>query len=109
MQVVLADALALFHRKLGLDLGPGLVLEAAVAERALEPQDRVELLPLLGCERLAVALRITLVVAAQPVREALEQERPFAAACRGEEPPEVSYKDKAGKYQGQVGVTLPKL
>ena len=28
---------------------------------------------------------------------------------RGEEDPEVSYKDKAGKYQGQVGVTLPKL
>ena len=28
---------------------------------------------------------------------------------RGEEEPEVSYKDKAGKYQGQVGVTLPKL
>ena len=28
---------------------------------------------------------------------------------RGEEEPEVSYKDKGGKYQGQVGVTLPKL
>src|SRR5688500_2017131 len=28
---------------------------------------------------------------------------------RGAEPPEVSYKDKAGKYQGQVGVTLPRL
>ena len=28
---------------------------------------------------------------------------------RGEEEPEVSYRDKAGKYQGQVGVTLPKL
>src|SRR5512146_480164 len=28
---------------------------------------------------------------------------------RGEEPPEVSYRDKAGKYQGQRGVTLPKL
>ena len=28
---------------------------------------------------------------------------------RGEEEPLVSYKDKAGKYQGQVGVTLPKL
>jgi dCTP deaminase len=28
---------------------------------------------------------------------------------RGEEEPEVSYKDKKGKYQGQVGVTLPKL
>ena len=28
---------------------------------------------------------------------------------RGEEPPEVSYKDKGGKYQAQVGVTLPKL
>ena len=28
---------------------------------------------------------------------------------RGEEPPEVSYKDKKGKYQGQRGVTLPKL
>jgi dCTP deaminase len=28
---------------------------------------------------------------------------------KGEEPPEVSYKDKAGKYQGQTGVTLPKL
>ena len=28
---------------------------------------------------------------------------------KGDEPPEVSYKDKAGKYQGQVGVTLPKI
>ena len=28
---------------------------------------------------------------------------------RGEEPPEVSYRDKAGKYQGQRGITLPKL
>jgi dCTP deaminase len=28
---------------------------------------------------------------------------------RGEEPPEVSYKDKAGKYQGQHGVTLPRI
>jgi dCTP deaminase len=28
---------------------------------------------------------------------------------RGEEPPQVSYKDKKGKYQGQTGVTLPKL
>ena len=27
----------------------------------------------------------------------------------GDEPPEVSYKDKKGKYQGQVGVTLPKI
>ena len=28
---------------------------------------------------------------------------------KGDEEPEVSYKDKAGKYQGQVGVTLPKI
>ena len=28
---------------------------------------------------------------------------------RGEEEPEVSYKDKGGKYQSQVGVTLPRL
>jgi dCTP deaminase len=28
---------------------------------------------------------------------------------KGEEEPEVSYKDKGGKYQKQVGVTLPKL
>src|ERR1700722_4138626 len=28
---------------------------------------------------------------------------------KGSEPPEVSYKDKKGKYQGQQGVTLPKL
>jgi dCTP deaminase len=28
---------------------------------------------------------------------------------KGEEPPQVSYKDKGGKYQSQVGVTLPKL
>ena len=28
---------------------------------------------------------------------------------RGEEEPEISYKDKGGKYQKQVGVTLPKL
>ena len=28
---------------------------------------------------------------------------------RGEEAPEVSYRDKQGKYQGQRGVTLPKL
>ena len=27
---------------------------------------------------------------------------------RGEEEPEVSYKDKGGKYQSQVGVTLPR-
>jgi dCTP deaminase len=27
----------------------------------------------------------------------------------GDEEPEVSYKDKKGKYQGQVGVTLPKI
>jgi len=28
---------------------------------------------------------------------------------KGDEPPLVSYKDKQGKYQGQTGVTLPKL
>jgi len=28
---------------------------------------------------------------------------------RGEEEPEVSYRDKGGKYQAQVGVTLPKI
>ena len=28
---------------------------------------------------------------------------------KGEEEPQVSYKDKGGKYQSQVGVTLPKL
>ena len=28
---------------------------------------------------------------------------------KGEEEPEVSYKDKGGKYQSQVGVTLPRL
>ena len=28
---------------------------------------------------------------------------------KGEEEPEVTYKDKGGKYQKQVGVTLPKL
>jgi dCTP deaminase len=28
---------------------------------------------------------------------------------KGEEEPEVSYKDKGGKYQKQVGVTLPRL
>ena len=28
---------------------------------------------------------------------------------KGEEGPEVSYKDKKGKYQGQAGVTLPRL
>ena len=27
----------------------------------------------------------------------------------GDEEPMVSYKDKKGKYQGQVGVTLPKI
>ncbi len=27
----------------------------------------------------------------------------------GDEPPETSYKDKKGKYQGQHGVTLPRL
>ena len=27
----------------------------------------------------------------------------------GDEPPETSYKDKSGKYQGQHGVTLPKI
>jgi dCTP deaminase len=28
---------------------------------------------------------------------------------RGDEEPTVSYSDKGGKYQAQVGVTLPKL
>jgi len=28
---------------------------------------------------------------------------------KGDEPPEISYADKKGKYQGQKGVTLPKL
>src|ERR1700682_920195 len=28
---------------------------------------------------------------------------------KGEEEPEISYKDKKGKYQGQQGVTLPRL
>jgi dCTP deaminase len=28
---------------------------------------------------------------------------------RGDEPPEISYADKKGKYQGQQGVTLPRL
>lgn len=28
---------------------------------------------------------------------------------QGDEPPEVAYADRKGKYQGQVGVTLPKL
>ena len=28
---------------------------------------------------------------------------------RGEEPCEISYADRAGKYQGQTGVTLPKI
>ena len=28
---------------------------------------------------------------------------------KGNEAPDVSYKDKGGKYQKQVGVTLPKL
>jgi dCTP deaminase len=27
----------------------------------------------------------------------------------GDEPPEVSYKDKKGKYQSQTGITLPKI
>jgi dCTP deaminase len=28
---------------------------------------------------------------------------------QGDEPPEISYKDKAGKYQAQTGITLPRL
>jgi dCTP deaminase len=28
---------------------------------------------------------------------------------QGDEPPEVSYKDKQGKYQAQTGVTLPRI
>lgn len=28
---------------------------------------------------------------------------------KGESPPEVSYKDRSGKYMGQTGVTLPKV
>ena len=28
---------------------------------------------------------------------------------QGDEPPQVAYADRRGKYQGQVGVTLPKL
>ena len=43
-------------------------------------------------------------------REDLRERRHRAGAVlRGEEEPEVSYKDKKGKYQGQLGVTLPTL
>ena len=56
-------------------------VEPALVEAApLQPQDRVELLPVLGGQRLAVALRVALVVAAQPVGQALEQERALAAS-----------------------------
>ena len=51
---------------------------------ALEAQDRILLLPVGGGERLAVLARVALVVAAQPVGQALEQERPAAVARRGE-------------------------
>ena len=60
------------------------------AEPALQAQDRVELLPLLGGERLAVVLRVALVVAAQPVGQALEQERPFSRPRLREEPAKAS-------------------
>src|SRR5581483_6096516 len=70
------------------DLGPRLLLARLDAERALQPQDRVELLPVLGGQRLAVELRVALVVAAQAMGEALEEEGPAARARRAEEPAE---------------------
>ena len=56
-----------------------------MAERTLEPEDGVELPPLLGRERLSVELGIALVVAAEAVRQALEQERPLAGPGLREE------------------------
>src|SRR5205823_11053237 len=55
-----------------LDLRPRLLLETVVSEPPLQPQDRIELLPLLGLERLPVELRVALVVPSETVRQALE-------------------------------------
>ena len=51
----------------------------------LRPRDRLGPLPLPRRERLPVVLRVALVVAAQPVRQALEQHRALAGARAGEE------------------------
>ena len=51
---------------------------------ALEAQDGILLLPVGGGERLAILAGVALVVAAQAVREALQQERPASGARRVE-------------------------
>src|SRR5262245_58344041 len=51
-----------------LHLRTRLLLEPVVAELSLQPEDRIEPLPLLVRERLSVELRIAFVVAAEPVR-----------------------------------------
>src|SRR5262245_62111087 len=71
-----------------LQLRPRLFLEAAVSKSPLQPQDRIELLPLLGLERLPVELRVAFVVPAEAVGEALEQERSVAGTRVREEAPE---------------------
>src|SRR6476646_9437378 len=68
-----------------LDLRARVLLEPLVAERPLQSEDWVELLPLLGRERLSIELRVALVVAAEPVGEAFEEERTFVRARLGEE------------------------
>ena len=64
------------------------VLGEDVAEGPLQPEDRVELLPLRGRERLPVQLRVALVMTAEPMGEALEQERPLSRPRLLEEPAE---------------------
>ena len=32
-----------------------------------------------------------------------------SCSCKGDSAPEVSYADKAGKYMGQRGVSLPRM
>ena len=42
-------------------------------------------------------------------QERLGYEKPFQVFFESDEECEISYKDRDGKYQGQKGVTLPKI
>ena len=68
---------------LGLDRGQRVLGEPALRDPvALETEDRILLLPVGVGERSSVLARVTLVVAAEAVRQALEQERAAAGARR---------------------------
>ena len=60
-----------------------------------------------GYRELIYALALERALVAKGHR--VDREAAVMVYFRGEEEPEVSYKDKGGKYQSQVGVTLPKL